>query len=269
MGIGIRTIATLAFVAAVCSCKLPSSTKTPLVVIGHRGNPTVAPENTVASVAAAFAIGCDLAEVDVRLSLDGVPIIMHDETVDRTTNGHGAVADLTLSQLKTLDAGSWKDRRFAGERIPTLAEVLQAAEGRGRLLLDVPVDDMGASIAQVFRQLKLPLAAVVLGSWDAQQRADFVQHLSGATLLLSEGAPTTWDASYFASQKAAGVTIFEIPNWSPQFILDAHKHGMPVYAYTINDEPTMKRLIEAGADGIETDNPELAIRLAREYGVRQ
>src|SRR5919106_471321 len=102
----VRGLSALAvFIAAVSSCAPPQPATTPLVVIGHRGNSVEAPENTLASLRSAFALGSDFVEVDVRLSLDGVPVIMHDETVDRTTNGHGAVAGLTLSQLKALAAG--------------------------------------------------------------------------------------------------------------------------------------------------------------------
>lgn len=89
-----------------------------------------------------------------------------------------------------------------------------------------------------------------------------------AAVFLSEGAPDTWDSAFFVRQREQGVTAFEIPNWSPAFIAAAHANRMAVYVYTVNDESTMKALIEAGADGIETDVPRLAIRVARELGVR-
>ncbi len=263
------TAAALAYAAALVACAPTPPVSAALVVIGHRGNPVEAPENTLASLHSAFAAGSDLVELDIRLTRDGVPIVMHDETVDRTTSGQGAVAGLTLAELKALDAGAWKDARFAGERIPTLAEALLAAQGKGRLLLDVPVDGLGSVIAAVMRATGISADAVVLGTWDAAQRADFARYLPGAPLLLSEGAPETWDSAYFSRVRADGVSIFEIPNATPAFIADAHTHGMPVYAYTINDEPTMRQLIELGVDGIETDDPALAVRIGREYGRRR
>ncbi|MEK7278389.1 MAG: glycerophosphodiester phosphodiesterase family protein, partial [Chloroflexota bacterium] len=95
-------------------------------VIAHRGASAAAPENTLTAFTSAAALGADAVELDVKLSKDGVPIIMHDPTVDRTTDGRGRVADLTLAALKRLDAGAKKDAKFAGERVPTLAEVFEA-----------------------------------------------------------------------------------------------------------------------------------------------
>jgi glycerophosphoryl diester phosphodiesterase len=96
-------------------------------VIGHRGASAYAPENTLASFALAMELRADWFELDCTLTKDGEVIVIHDETVDRTTNAKGNVADLTLAELKRLDAGSWKDPKFAGERLPTLAEALDLA----------------------------------------------------------------------------------------------------------------------------------------------
>lgn len=96
------------------------------LVLAHRGASATAPENTIASFLRARYLGADGIELDVSLSRDDVPVVIHDATVDRTTNGHGAVHDLTIVELKALDAGSWKGSYFAGERIPTLAEVFDA-----------------------------------------------------------------------------------------------------------------------------------------------
>jgi glycerophosphoryl diester phosphodiesterase len=97
-------------------------------VIGHRGAAAYAPENTLASFEMAEKANADWFELDVRLSKDGEVVVMHDDTVDRTTNGHGYVRDLTLYELKQLDAGAWKAPEFAGERIPTLGQCLDYAK---------------------------------------------------------------------------------------------------------------------------------------------
>jgi glycerophosphoryl diester phosphodiesterase len=99
-------------------------------VIGHRGASAYAPENTLASFALAKEMGADWFELDSTLTRDGQVIVIHDDTLDRTTNGKGPVADMTLAQLKQLDAGAWKDPKFAGERLPTLAEALDLARKR-------------------------------------------------------------------------------------------------------------------------------------------
>jgi glycerophosphoryl diester phosphodiesterase len=104
------------------------------LVCAHRGRSGVAPENTLAAFEAAVDLGADFLELDVRRSADGEIVCIHDATVDRTTDGTGAVADLTLAELRALDAGSWKDARYAGERIPLLSAVL--AQIAPRLVVD-------------------------------------------------------------------------------------------------------------------------------------
>ena len=240
-----------------------------VLVIGHRGNPADTPENTLASIASAFALGCDLVEVDVRLTRDGVPVIMHDETVDRTTNGTGNVADLTLAELKALDAGSWKDARFAGERIPTLAEALRAARGKGMLLLDLPVPGAGAAIAETFRAEGLPFSSARLATWDDPQRREMAAHMPGATIIQADGVPADSDASYLDARRTAGVDMFDVGAWPPGFVPRAQAAGMPVWVYTINDAQTMREVIRQGVDGFETDVPATAIAIARELGMRQ
>ncbi len=106
-----------------------------VLVIAHRGASGVAPENTIASFQKALAAGADALELDVRLSKDGEVVVIHDSTIDRTTNKTGRVADHTLAQLKELDAGSWFSPQFSKERIPTLQEVIGLA--RGRALMEI------------------------------------------------------------------------------------------------------------------------------------
>src|SRR6056297_841327 len=95
----------------------------------HRGASAVAPENTLAAFTAALQAGADGIELDVHLTRDGVPVVMHDETVDRTTNGSGRIRDLSHAEIDDLDAGSWFGPRWRGEKIPTLEKVLVAFAG--------------------------------------------------------------------------------------------------------------------------------------------
>ena len=107
-------------------------------ICGHRGYSLHYPENTLPAFQAAKSWGATMVEIDVVLTADGEPIILHDLTVDRTTDGHGFAADLSLEQIRTLDAGSWFHQRFARTRIPTLVEVLDWANGEGmRLLVEI------------------------------------------------------------------------------------------------------------------------------------
>lgn len=106
-------------------------------IIGHRGASSLAPENTLASFQKAYALGAEMVELDVHRTKDGHLVIMHDDTVDRTTNGHGAIKDLTLKELKDMDAGSWFSSEFNGEKVPTFGEVLEWAKGKVKIDIEI------------------------------------------------------------------------------------------------------------------------------------
>ena len=107
------------------------------LISAHRGFAAVAPENTLAALELAWRAGATVAEIDVQLTRDGHVVLMHDRSVARTTNGSGFVADLTRAELQALDAGAWFDRKFAGERVPTLADVLNWSGGRLGFLIEL------------------------------------------------------------------------------------------------------------------------------------
>lgn len=113
------------------------SQKTLTGTIGHRGSREKAPENTMASFRQAVEDGADGIELDVQLSKDGELVVIHDGTLDRTTNGQGSVSEYTLEEIRNLDAGSWFDPKFAGEKVPTLDESLQWAKGKTRVDIEV------------------------------------------------------------------------------------------------------------------------------------
>ena len=106
-------------------------------VIAHRGYPDKYPENTLAAFQAAVTAGVVMIELDVMFSRDRKPVIIHDDTLERTTNGHGPVNDFTLEELKQLDAGSWFDPQFADQRLPELSEVLDLVNGRTRVNIEI------------------------------------------------------------------------------------------------------------------------------------
>lgn len=122
-------------------CRRPGQ---PPKLVGHRGALAVAPENTMASFVQAWHDGADVIELDVRLSADHQVVVLHDGTVDRTTDGSGPAAALSLAELQRLDAGAWFGARFAGERIPTLSEVLVWAKWRVGMLLELKFTPYGS-----------------------------------------------------------------------------------------------------------------------------
>jgi glycerophosphoryl diester phosphodiesterase len=240
-----------------------------VLVIAHRGDSVHYPENTLKSIRAAFDLGADAVEVDVRLSRDGVPMVFHDDTLERTTNARGAFARLSVREAQSLDAGSWMSPRFVGARIPTLEEALRAARGRGDLLLDLKVDGLAAPVRAVYERVGVNPEAAMVGAWTPAQRSAFVREMPRARILKTEGAPFTWAEDLFWDTRRQGLWGFELgDDWPPPFIADAALHGVPTIAYTVNDEATMRRLIEAGVSGIETDDPGLLIRVAASLHTR-
>lgn len=115
---------------------MPLSPKRPWI-IGHRGAPRAAPENTLSSFELAIQQGADLVELDLHLSADKQLVVIHDDTVDRTSDGTGPVGDLSFKELRALDAGSWMHPKFCGEKIPTLAEALELSAGRAGLVVEL------------------------------------------------------------------------------------------------------------------------------------
>lgn len=141
-----------------------------IIAVGHRGAPNHAPENTLASHDAAIALGARLIEFDIRYTRDGHFVVIHDASVNRTTNGRGRVRQMTLAQIKALDAGSWMGPEFAGEKVPTLREALRNIKGRAAVDLDFkdgPANS-GALLADILDEEGFadgPLVTVFARSW--------------------------------------------------------------------------------------------------------
>ena len=234
------------------------------LVIGHRGAMGYAPENTLASFELALQQGADFVELDVHLSRDGQVVVMHDERLERTTDGRGLVRDWSVSELRRLDAGAWFDPRFAGERVPTLQEVLEWAAGRTRLAIEIKngplyYDGIEARVVELLRRHDLRQQAIVI-SFDHQAlrrlRALDEGLLTGALYSCRPADPVGLAA-------AAGAQVLE-PHWShvtPADVAAAHAAGLLVSTWTTSDPDTMRGLIEAGVDGIATNHPDVLTRL--------
>ncbi len=189
---------------------------------------------------------------------------MHDEGLERTTDGRGPATALTMRGLKRLDAGSWLDPRFAGERVPTLAEALAVARGRGRLLLDIKSPDLERAIAAALREAGVGADAIrVFRNSDDAALAEFERLIPGVGILWGE-SPDPADAAAFDKLKAAGVVGFDldVSSVTPAFISAAHARGFAVTAFTVLDPDAMRRGIALGLDGMETDYPAVLRALA-------
>lgn len=251
------------FLFLCCSFQLASAAP---LVIGHRGNPEAAPENTLASLRSAIATDVDLVEADIWLTKDGELVVVHDETVDRTTDSFGNIADFLLAEAKLLDAGSWMSQEFAGERIPTLEEMLVEARGRVPLHLDIKVDNVGAKIAAIMERHGLPAETVYLSAWTEDQLEDYRAHLTSQIVWCGE-MPRTPSREYFDKMKKRGVTAFERGWWDYSALEHAliRDNGFRFWTYTINEEPLLLDAIQVGVDAIETDVPRALVHLLAGY----
>jgi glycerophosphoryl diester phosphodiesterase len=232
----------------------------PAFVAGHRGDRTDAPENTIPAFTAAFAGGLEFVETDVQLTADGVPVLLHDPTVDRTTDGTGAVADLTLAQVQALDAGSWFDEDFAGTRIPQLGEFLDllAVTPHKKALLELKEywtgDDIRRILDQIFLrgvQNRVVFASFHLGT--IANLGDEAAAIPRVIIRRDLPADPVGLADFYGA-----IAIMTSP-WSletyPDAVADMHAAGFGVLVYTLNSEKRWNEALSHGVDGIVTDAP--------------
>ena len=255
-----------------------------LMVIGHRGFCQLAPENTLPSFELAIAAGADMVELDYRLSQDGVPVVIHDAELDRTTDArqrwgcrHVRVDARTAREIQGLDAGSWFAARFAGAKVPSLSEALGRLGRRAVPLIEHKAGGAAACV-EWLRERRL-LNRVIVQSFDWQYLSDFherePEQVLGAlgpayrlpggnrALRISRKLNRGWLDR--AAQTGARILV-----WNRQVgkeaVRLAHERGLKVWAYTINDPRLAHRLLDAGVDGIITNNPPLIRGLAQTRG---
>jgi len=215
----------------------------PPLVIAHRGASGTCPENTLVAFARAAALGAHMTELDVQLTRDGEVVVMHDWTLERTTDGAGAVSDRTLAEIRRLDAGAWFGPAFRGTRVPTLADVL-AAVGLPVNVELKPVGDDGLETR----------ALAVVESAGALERLRARTARATLAVLWDEGPVA--DAVARAQRVGARALHLRKDRTSPDALAAAAAAGLPVRAWTVNERGEMDRLVAAGVEGIFTDFPE-------------
>lgn len=248
------------------------------LLIAHRGGSHLAPENTLDAFRRALDWWrADLLEIDVQPTADGECVVIHDPTVDRTTDGRGRVGDLTLAQIQALDAGyrftpdgTTYPYRGTGVRISTLAEVLAALP---HARVNVEIKDFRAQIA-VQRTIREARAEhrVLVAAGDSRNRSLFADYL-GPT---SAGAQ---DLYAFYALHLTGTTrayrppvdAFQMPErngsrqvLSPRLVQQAHAHNVAIHVWTVDEEADMRRLLDWGVDGIISDRPDRLARVLHE-----
>jgi glycerophosphoryl diester phosphodiesterase len=232
-------------------------------VVAHRGASADAPENTIVAYEEAIRQGAEVAECDVHLAADGVVVVIHDETLDRTTDGRGRVEDTKSAHILALDAGAWKDDRFAGERVPALAALLDAVGGRLHLLVEVKE---GAGIVDRIAELveaRPRGKGITLISFDGAQVAAAAARMPKVRrLLLREHPAGGFDPEDLVERaravRADGLGL-EARGVDALVVEALHAADLLVFVWTVNDVAQMDVLLAAGVDGLITDHPALGI----------
>ena len=229
-------------------------------LVAHRGGGSLAPENTLAAIRLGQSFGYRAHELDVKLTLDGEAVLMHDETLDRTTRHRGRAADMTLAELRKLDAGAWHSAEFKGEPIPTFEAAARLLRSRGTMahveIKPTPGFDSatGARVAELTAQY-----------WNGAEVPPVFSSFSFEALVAARAAapriPRGWlidtftDADWDRLRELDCVSLHTswktISNARIREIRDA---GYQVMIYTVNDVAKARELLDAGASGLFTDN---------------
>jgi len=236
--------------------------QTKLSIIAHRGFSSKAPENTMSAFEQAFKLGVDAIELDIHLTADQKLVAIHDDTLERTTSGKGSVRSCSSIYVKNLDAGSWFDEKYAAEKVPMLADVIDWAKGRIKLLIEIKgklEQDAGLPklLINTIRQFKAE-------EWCEIQSFDkgfLINAYSLAPelpyyLLIDEDEklPTSHEAFL------TGVNP-SFTSLTPGWIDDIKEAERKTFAYTVNNREDMQQMISMGVDGIITDFPDILKQL--------
>jgi glycerophosphoryl diester phosphodiesterase len=227
------------------------------LLIGHRGYPARYPENTMSSFRGAMEAGCDMIELDVALTKDRKVVVIHDDTLDRTTTGRGRVKDRMFEEIQMLDAGSWFDSRFSSERVPELSEVMELTAGR--CLLNIEIKESAFEACYPTDAIEHQVVAMVktAAAMDRVIISSFEQRIL-QRIAAMEAPP----AVAFISNHGADKSILEMLlaikafSWHPRFkaltrdqVDMLHAAGLKVFPWTINTRAEAEKVLALGVDG--------------------
>ena len=240
--------------------------KRPLI-FAHRGACRVAPENTLPAFQAAKDLGADGIELDVQYSSDGKLVVIHNQTLEKTTNGAGRVTALTFEELRSLDAGSHFGPQFAGTPLPTLDEVLELS--KGKLLVNIELKSLDAATANIGVDVVKAVRAhdmadeVVISSFNplCLRRAKKAGREIECALLTAPDLPG-WMRSRLTFLYSRMNSIHpEYPMVDAAYMAWARQRKLPVRSWTVNEAADIRRMIELGVDAIITDVPDAVLAL--------
>jgi glycerophosphoryl diester phosphodiesterase len=264
-----------------------SQRQTPMrpLIVSHAGYAGLYPENSLLSIKAAMDVGADVIEIDMHLTKDNHIVIHHDGTVDRNTDGKGVIAEMTLDEIKRLDAGVKFGSQFAGEKAPTLEEVAQLVQGSSvQLLLEIKrrdlKQDIGEELTYIGIEERIVEIALKYNILDQVGVASF----SGTALKrlkeIEPRIPTSYDPTREDYEQFGIVQHIQkclsfhanILSYRHQYVTEkslraSRLMGVPIWAWTIDDPPELKRLIRLGVDGILTNRPDVLKGVFAEMGM--
>jgi len=215
-----------------------------MMIIGHRGARARAPENTLRGIEVGMECA-DLVEVDVRLSADGIPVVIHDPTVDRTTGVTGRVNQFTVNEMQALDAGG-------GEGIPTLARVLERVSGRCGLVVEIKEPGSEAAVCGLLRMQRPDPLYIV--SFHPESVKEVQELLPGAAVGWIYSRPPPYPVGT-ARRHGATVILPKYGLLTDALVDEAHRHGLEVVPWTLNSAEEWQRARDLGVDGFATDDP--------------
>ena len=242
------------------------------LIFAHRGASAHAPENTMSAFEMAIQHNADVIELDAKLSADGKVVIIHDQTVDRTTDGTGRVSDLQLAALREFNASAHFPEYSKPEYIPTLEEVFETF--RGRILINIelgnyrsPFDALHIKVSELIRHFAMG-EQVLISSFHPVPLRRF-KKLSPSVpigILARRGIGGLLSRSWFGRSIVPYQALhIEKGDVSPNLVIATQQSGHKVHVYTVNEENEMGRLYSLGIDGIITDNPLMAFQVINTY----
>ena len=242
--------------------------------IAHRGFAASAPENTLAAYGMSLDHGPDFVECDVRRTKDQKIIICHDAAVDRTTNGSGRIADMTLAELRELDAGSWFGSQFAGEKLPTLEEYLDLLKGKSRPQIELKEEGLEEDVVAMIQERGMSDETMIISFYySVGLRMPELDERIGFGALKSIGHPASEEEAVRLADEAASVNadIFAVNyhDITPALVRATHAANMKMAGWTIDSPDDMRAWAEMGVDVITSNDIKLLNRVLAEMGIRQ
>lgn len=233
-------------------------------VVAHAAAAGLAPENTLAGVRRALELGCVAVEVDVHATAEGVPVLLHDDTVDRTTDGHGLVETMTLEEVRRLDAGSWfPGGAYSGEPLPTLSEALALTSGRAWLVAEVKQLGIEEAVLAVAREAGTEGWLVVTSFYPqvVQRLQELAPEIPAFRLVETTGEEPQPGPFGGVFVRAQAVT--------PELVARLHEQGGLLFVWAADEEEELRRLLALGVDAIGTNYPDRLRRVLGEGGDEQ